>query len=351
MSAGRGDDTLGPGEDGGTALADPVAASIAFALVRGVPIEAITRETGLTLPELLSPGGRLPQRVMPAVWRQIRNTLPNDAVCLQMAAMAPVGFFGAFGIAAESAPDLESAVDLFVRFSHVLSRDVRVEKVRLGGRLAVEVGHPHDEADGGCAQEVALAMAYRLFREVLGLGDAIRWLELDHDPIGPVADYDAFFDIPVHFGCRVSAFVLDPGYLRSPPLRFDPQVFRGALARLELESAALTEADGAGEVGELRRAVGRIATRGEYGVEGLARELGVGVRTLQRRASELGLSPRALLAEAREANARALLADTALSVEEVAYLLGYSTGAAFHRAFRRWTGQSPSDWRRGLGGG
>jgi AraC-like DNA-binding protein len=54
----------------------------------------------------------------------------------------------------------------------------------------------------------------------------------------------------------------------------------------------------------------------------------------------------ALVDEVRAELARMYLADPRLAIFEVAYLLGFSEASAFHRAFRRWTGTSPSEHRR-----
>ncbi|HWO08502.1 MAG TPA: helix-turn-helix transcriptional regulator, partial [Polyangiaceae bacterium] len=77
----------------------------------------------------------------------------------------------------------------------------------------------------------------------------------------------------------------------------------------------------------------------------IARRLGLGERTLQRRLRDEGTSFAALLDEARAELARSYLGDSKLAIFEVAYLLGYSEPSAFNRAFRRWTGKSPREYR------
>jgi AraC-like DNA-binding protein len=66
---------------------------------------------------------------------------------------------------------------------------------------------------------------------------------------------------------------------------------------------------------------------------------------LSRRLAEEKTSFRELLDEVRSEFARALLMDRSLSVADVAFFLNYSEPAAFHRSFRRWTGQTPSEYR------
>jgi len=70
------------------------------------------------------------------------------------------------------------------------------------------------------------------------------------------------------------------------------------------------------------------------------------VRTLQRRLREEGTSFAELLDEVRKNLALRYLADARYEAADAAFLLGYAELSTFHRAFRRWTGTSPGEWRR-----
>ena len=72
-----------------------------------------------------------------------------------------------------------------------------------------------------------------------------------------------------------------------------------------------------------------------------AKALTMSRRTLTRRLAEEGTSFRAILDDVRAEFARALLLDRTLSIADIAFFLQYSEPAAFHRSFRRWTGQTP----------
>ena len=80
----------------------------------------------------------------------------------------------------------------------------------------------------------------------------------------------------------------------------------------------------------------------------VARALDVSTRTLSRRLAAEGTSFRHILDQARCELAMALLHDGSLSVGDIAFFLQYSEPAAFHRSFRRWTGQTPRAFRQGL---
>ena len=72
----------------------------------------------------------------------------------------------------------------------------------------------------------------------------------------------------------------------------------------------------------------------------------VSVRTLQRRLVEAGTTFREVSDLVRDQLAEEYLSDPRVSIPEVAFLLGFSDQSSFNRAFRRWTGQSPGEWRR-----
>jgi AraC-like DNA-binding protein len=81
--------------------------------------------------------------------------------------------------------------------------------------------------------------------------------------------------------------------------------------------------------------------------EALAQSLSMSERTLQRRLTERGASYRALLDQVRFQHAQELLQTTTMGLEQIAETLGYSELAAFTHAFTRWSGDSPSAFRRG----
>jgi AraC-like DNA-binding protein len=69
-------------------------------------------------------------------------------------------------------------------------------------------------------------------------------------------------------------------------------------------------------------------------------------RTLQRRLADEQTSYQALVREVREDLASGYLTESRLSISEIAYLLGFSDVSTFHRAFRRWTHETPRAYRR-----
>jgi AraC-like DNA-binding protein len=81
-------------------------------------------------------------------------------------------------------------------------------------------------------------------------------------------------------------------------------------------------------------------------IDAIATRMGSSPRTIQRQLQDHGASFKQLVDDVRLSMARRHLADASVSLTDAAFLLGYSDLSAFSRAFRRWTGQSPQDYRR-----
>ena len=77
----------------------------------------------------------------------------------------------------------------------------------------------------------------------------------------------------------------------------------------------------------------------------IAKRLAMTVRTMHRRLVEAGTSFRAVRDEMLRQRAEELLRQGRVPIGEVSYLLGYAEPSNFHRAFRRWTGLTPAEWR------
>jgi AraC-like DNA-binding protein len=96
---------------------------------------------------------------------------------------------------------------------------------------------------------------------------------------------------------------------------------------------------------KVKSVIAGLALAGTVSLETAARHLGTSPRTLQRNLTKSGISFWALVEQSRFEIAIALLCDTDLKVQEIATRLGYSSPGGFSRAFARWAGCSPSDFR------
>jgi AraC-like DNA-binding protein len=96
---------------------------------------------------------------------------------------------------------------------------------------------------------------------------------------------------------------------------------------------------------QVRRTVQDMLTGHRPSIDAVSQALHMGPRTLQRRLQDSGSSFQRVLDEARHQMARYYLSNSALELNEAAYLLGFEDPNSFGRAFRNWEGMPPGDWR------
>lgn len=158
--------------------------------------------------------------------------------------------------------------------------------------------------------------------------------------------YAATFGSRIGFDGRECAIHFNPALLDAPILTHDPVAYVAARTRAESAlSARLAQSDLAERVRQwLLSAPQRRPTAAET-----AEHLKLSERSLRRHLALLGETHAELVQECQRLLAERLLADGRRSLKQIADTLGFSSVSSFHRAFRRWTGRTPSAWRGGPG--
>lgn len=335
-------------QPGPTMLADVMAAAAAYAVQRGVSLHDIARAGGLAPQTLVAAPERVAEDSASRILELLAERFPGEAVGLETGAAASLQFLGPLGPIARLVPDMRAGIEMFVSFQSVVSTSFVLEFVEEPPGPMLRFEHPNDQTFGPHGAEMALVMGARACTEVLGIRNAIRMVWLGHGPTAHLDRYTEIFGAPVRCGAPFAALHLHAERLDDP---VDPHAgarLRVLRAQLELVRAQLEQQRDPVELRRIRDAAAYNAAQGEYGAPALARRLGMSVRTLQRRIGALGTSVRELVDDVRSATARQMLSDPDLGLVQVADALGYSTESAFRRAFRRWTGQSPAQYRRAL---
>ncbi|MER2266748.1 AraC family transcriptional regulator [Methylobacterium oxalidis] len=203
---------------------------------------------------------------------------------------------------------------------------------------------PHEpEAEGAAHHaERGIAKATNLLRELCAPDWAPLEVLLPRSAPQDVAPYGAFFRAPVRFDQETAALVFPASLLEQRIAGADAAVRRSVEERIRCleaaQSSTLTE--------KLREYLRTEVTRQRCNAERAARLRMVNRRTLSRRLRAEGTSFKRLATEAQFRVARHLLADTTLTMGQISAALDFSEPAAFTHAFHRWSGTSPSAWRR-----
>jgi len=233
------------------------------------------------------------------------------------------------------------------RYQRVLSDAATLRTHLDRGRAHIE--YRYDITDPGpegrrqdC--EAALASLVTGLRRVAGPAGQPLQVSCEHDAPADTSEHSRLFRCPIEFGRTSNALIVDAAMLAlEVPL---PDV--ALTGRLDDDAQALCPS--ASVNGSLAGRVCLLLARALRGADPdlatIARELGLSTRTLQRRLYGEDTSLHDLIDDVRRDLSVRYLDHRDLTMTDVAYLLGFSDPATFHRAFRKWTGLTPPEFRR-----
>lgn len=252
---------------------------------------------------------------------------------------------GALGYVLLACENLGAALMRIQRY-HRLVHDINpIEHAVVDGHLEMRWGVAHGKP-GALFDEAGIAGIVQFGRDLCGHALPLKTGAVDfvNPPPPDLRPYTDYFGCPVRFGQPVTRLVIPLEALATPLRQPDPTL--RALMEEQVD-AALARLPQAGDLGEMtRRVVAHLAPQGLPELEQVAQALRLSPRVFYRRLAEQGLNFRALREAALQQVAELHLSDERLTLAEVGALLGYAEQSAFSRAFKRWTGVPPLQWRQ-----
>jgi AraC-like DNA-binding protein len=251
---------------------------------------------------------------------------------------------GMLAVAAANSPTGLDALDVSLKYVQWLAPGWSMEVDRSRGVFTLREAIPRGDLLVFATDWVACGL-FTIARSVLGAAP-VKAVRFAFPAPAHAALYPSFFDCPVAFshgqGQEVAIGELDLEALSRPLRLADP-----AMARLAEQYCASEAAQAMPGLGLLEQV--RSLLRGCSGawpdLNEAARALRTSGRSLRRELQRMGASYQELLDQARLARAAELVQRTDLPLERISGQLGFSDVRSFRRAFKRWTGQTPSQLR------
>lgn len=295
-------------------------------------------------PNLRDPGARLPLQDFVDIVRRAIKLSGAPWLGWDFGATLTLSSHGFLGYAAMSSETLRDAVELAVKFFRTRTTVVDLQ-FKVEGDTAIlqldELVALHD------IQPFVVESLFSSFH-FMGLkllGEVPMDGELRF--AFPEPEYyermKPLIPVPVLFDCAYNQMRF-PASRLDQRLRFaDPRLAKMAEAQCEQEMANIKSPPKL--LNQVRRII--LAQSGRFpSVDEAASDLHMSSRTLKRKLQQLGTSYQTILDDLRKGLAVEYLTQTEITVDDIAVQLGYSDASNFARAFRRWTGRSPSDYRR-----
>ena len=311
----------------------------------GLDVAAVVAASGSDAAELDDETARIPHALALALWREAVRASRDESFGLHAAEQIRPGAFDVLEYAIRSSATLGDGLERLVRHHRVL-HDAAVVRLEVDGERAVlshalpapAVALPRHPAEFIVAAWLVTA------RQATGTELVPVEVRFRHARPEDLAEHERLFRAPLRFDAETNGLVLARAELERPLVKADP----GLCAVLERHVRELLDGiPRAGQISDrVRPLLAQELASGVPALGAVARRLHMSPRTLQRELQRDGTTLRELADGLRRELALRYLAEQRLAISEVAFLLGFSEVSAFHRAFKRWSGRTPAEFRR-----
>jgi len=324
---------------------------VQLAHVLGVPLPALCAAGGITPAHLDTPDHRITGAQARSLWKFAVEQTGDADFGLHLGELAQPAVLGLVGYVMLSASDLRSALEKLIRYTNLLTNGVRGELTCRRGQAHIEF-HLAENVDNYLhtdprhPMECTAACLMPLSHVLTGRPLPVTAMAFQHAAPPIVREHRRLFRVPVAFGVSVTRLSFEEHALAWPVRHAHPTL----LATFEAEASSALARLGENQPWSVRaqQVVVDLCKAELPAIDRVARALKVSPRSLQRSLAEEGTHFRAVVDSVRRALAERYLFRPEISLNEIAFLLGFSEPSTFHRSFKRWTQKTPQQFRAAL---
>ncbi|MFV3412463.1 AraC family transcriptional regulator [Pseudomonas nitroreducens] len=322
--------------------------SLADALAEsGVAPHPLLEQYGLDTARLGEPGARLSiPRYMRLGHAAIQQS-GDPALGLRMGQLSRPSQSGLAGVTAAQAPNLRAAARALIRFEPLYAQNYRGQSSFIedagGAWLRFYSISPYNAYNRFVVDSV-LAGWVSMLGSIGAQPLRAEKVEIEYPAPAWASRFEEMLGCPVEFGAQHNQLRLDQATLARANPDHCPSTWRQLLDICEKELEQQTRTRSLRE--RVAQLLGPMLNGREPDLEEVAARLKLPTWTLRRKLAEEGTQFRSILNDTRRDLAMIYIRDTDLAFGEIAYLLGFASAEAFQRAFKRWSGQTPGEFRR-----
>jgi AraC-like DNA-binding protein len=305
--------------------------------------EFVFREAGLDPMLMKDSRSRYSEERLQVVWAKAAELIEDRCFGLRVAEVWYPTDLHALGHAFQASSTLRTALQRLARYVHVVDHAVGFSLVSDGERLSIAL--VTDSPKTPAEEDASWALVVGLCRTAGGEQLNPTEVRLKHRELGCQDAYERFFRCSVLLGMNESAIAFARADVDRPLPARNREIARANDRILSEFLADLRQLD---LIGRVKTAISLELPSGTPHDETIAKAVFMSARTLRRKLAAEGTSYSQLLDAVRSELAKQYVADGARSLSEITFLLGFSELSAFSRAFKRWTGQTPSAFREAV---
>lgn len=264
---------------------------------------------------------------------------------LKIAEFVKIRHYGIVGFAALSSKTLNDAITLMLRFYPLITESNTAKRVECGDLIELH-WLPYLGPGTSLSKQHSMASWAVMARQLTARPDLTGAAYFSFKQPDRIDAYQRIFGPELYFDQPETKLVFGRWIAELPIAQSDPPTHNLLMAQVEKAFQALSQST------LLQNIVAYITAHlasNSTGIHQVAAALGMSSRTLQYQLSADGYAYRDLLERIRQEHAEHYLKHTDMSLNDIAYALGYSEQSPFQKAFKRWTGQAPGEYRKQAG--
>lgn len=314
------------------------------AAARGVAEQSLYEAVDLDLSVIMDPDSRIPFAKLVALYEIGAQMTGDENFGLHIGESVTVSTFDLLSYCALNSPTVGAAFARVVRYNSIWT-DGNCFRIETADEMSAIVYEYIDQSIGEHRQdsEMTLAMIATLCRHCATPEFGPTSVEFQHAAPADVSMHREVFKCPLNFSAAANRLSFPTAFLSLPLPKADADLCAVLDRHAEDLLAKYPPRDSV--IDQVRNALANELCGGDPSLENVAAELHLTSRTLQRKLYELGTSYNDVLDQMRRQLSMRYLRDPRLAICEVAYMLGFSESSSFHRAFKRWTGVTPKEFR------
>lgn len=315
----------------------------------GHPTDDWLEQVGINPKNLLDPNQRFPQDTVTRLWLLAEQESGDDCIGFEVGLRLHPRSFNVLGYAVLSSRTVMDGFNRFIRYQSVVGESAQIRSLQgpFGdpSLFAIEFEFQGDELPvSHHTTDLAMTSSLALYGGVFSGQVPLHQVCFRRPEPKDVARYGRFFGERLKFNQEKNLLVFSRSLMdmEIPFANEEVAAQNEALVKKFLMRSTEPESLAA----KVEALISESLTDGAPAKETIAKELGMSAKTLERRLKEEATSFQSILTEVRQTMAEKLVLANEISLNEVAYLLGFTEVTNFHRAFKRWFQQTPSEFRQ-----
>jgi AraC-like DNA-binding protein len=308
----------------------------------GVDADEVLRRSGLDPSELYKANLRTKFSGQPRFWKAAVELSGDPCIGLHLGEQMPVYKGQILEYLFLSSPTFGDGLNRVLNYQRLISDALHGQVSETPNPCLTSYFSEHEHATSHLAEAMVLGLIKAFQAVTDGTFKADR-IVFNHSPNTDMAEYQRIFQCPVEFNAKSFQLFFPASLLSYRSLYAEPELLNLHIQAADQHLAILQQQD---LITEVRSLLGALLESGETTLENVASRLDVTPRHLRHQLDLAGTSFQRLLNDYRHRLAQRLLSQTDEAISEIVYLTGFSEPSTFYRAFRRWEGTTPIEYRQ-----